>query len=191
MTWNCHFVGGFSGRGIKRTSGGLSIIEMAFEFDENGVLKVSGEDEKASAHNGITVQSKDARLTKESREAAIERARVMREKDDFQKRASIARNNSEIHLRDIKWSLTNGRIGANPGQKKKALAIIYGALAWAEEHKREDESLYAVRERKSRMNCKGLLGGMSYELRIMADESRIMGCLSYPLASPDRPNENK
>ena len=103
MTKDNHLLGTFDLSGIPPAPRGIPQIEVTFEIDVNGILKVTAEDKGTGQKNNITIEDSGDRLTKEEIERMIKDAERYAEEDEKVKE----RVNSKNELESAVYSLRN------------------------------------------------------------------------------------
>jgi endoplasmic reticulum chaperone BiP len=90
LTKDNHQLGTFTVGNIAHAPRGVPQIEVTFEIDANGVLKVTAEDKKSGAREGITLDANTGRLS----EAEI--ARMLQEADDYREQDKVSRERIQL-----------------------------------------------------------------------------------------------
>ena len=81
MTKDNHFLGKFDLTGIPPAPRGVPQIEVTFEIDVNGILKVSAEDKGTGNKNKIVINKDQNRLNPEDIQKMINDAEKFAEQD--------------------------------------------------------------------------------------------------------------
>merc|ERR1712146_562180 len=81
MTKDNHMLGKFDLQNIPPAPRGVPQIEVTFEIDVNGILRVSAEDKGAGSKESITISNDQNRLTPEDIEKMVEDAERFAEED--------------------------------------------------------------------------------------------------------------
>merc|ERR1719391_1876948 len=82
MTKDNHFLGKFDLTGIPPAPRGVPQIEVTFEVDVNGILKVSAEDNGTGSKQQIVIQADQNRLSDEDIEKMVKDAETFAEEDE-------------------------------------------------------------------------------------------------------------
>jgi len=85
LTKDNHRLGRFDLSGISPAPRGVPQIEVAFEIDANGIMKVSAADKGSGKSEAITIKNDKNRLTPEEIEKMIKKAEKMAGEDKIQK----------------------------------------------------------------------------------------------------------
>ena len=78
-----HKLGTFNLEGIDPAPRGIPQIEVSFDVDENGILKVSAEDKKNGKKNEITIENDSGRLSKEQIDKMVKEGEEFAKEDEF------------------------------------------------------------------------------------------------------------
>lgn len=103
MTKDNNLLGKFELTGIPAAPRGVPQIEVVFELDANGVLKVSASDKGTGKVDSITITNDKGRLSAEEIERMVEEAEKYAEEDKATRERIEARNGLENYA----YSLSN------------------------------------------------------------------------------------
>merc|ERR1719414_2276424 len=106
MTKDNHNLGKFDLTGIPPAPRGVPQIEVTFEVDVNGILKVSAEDKGTGSKQQIVIQADQNRLSDEDIEKMVKDAETFAEEDKKLKEKVEARNELESYVYSLKNQLT-------------------------------------------------------------------------------------
>nr|Q24798.1 RecName: Full=Endoplasmic reticulum chaperone BiP; AltName: Full=78 kDa glucose-regulated protein homolog; Short=GRP-78 homolog; AltName: Full=Binding-immunoglobulin protein homolog; Short=BiP; Flags: Precursor [Echinococcus granulosus]AAC37259.1 glucose regulated protein [Echinococcus granulosus] len=102
MTKDNHFLGKFDLTGIPPAPRGLPQIEVTFEIDVNGILRVSAEDKGTGKKSNIVINKETNRITPEEIERMIQDAEKFSDQDKQVKERVEVRNDLESLAYSIK-----------------------------------------------------------------------------------------
>nr|CAG4716564.1 unnamed protein product [Naegleria fowleri] len=132
MTKDNHLLGKFNLEGIPPAPRGVPKIEVTFEIDANGIMKVSAKDESSGKTENITITNDKGRLSKEEIEEMLKQAEQMKSQDDELRKKVEAKNHLESYAYQMKSTVEDpnlaGKISdADKNTIKKACeeAIAY------------------------------------------------------------------
>eukprot|EP00930_Biecheleria_cincta_P019889 TRINITY_DN1507_c0_g2_i1.p1 TRINITY_DN1507_c0_g2~~TRINITY_DN1507_c0_g2_i1.p1 ORF type:complete len:641 (-),score=137.61 TRINITY_DN1507_c0_g2_i1:198-2120(-) len=94
MAIDNHLLGQFDLVGIPSAPRGVPRIEVSFDIDENGIVKVSAKDESTGKSQSITVQAKGG-LSEADMDRMMREAEKMRDSDQTRKDLVQAKNDAE------------------------------------------------------------------------------------------------
>lgn len=102
MTKHNNLLGKFDLIGIPPALRGIPQIEVVFEIDANGILRVSAEDKGTGQTNNIVIENDQSRLSEEEIERMINDADRYAEEDRLLKEKIDARNELEGYVYSLK-----------------------------------------------------------------------------------------
>ncbi|RKP05669.1 heat shock protein 70 family [Thamnocephalis sphaerospora] len=137
MTKDNNLLGKFELTGIPPAPRGVPQIEVTFEIDANGILRVSALDKGTGKSNSVTITNDKGRLSEEEIERMVKEAEQFAEEDRVQKETIEAKNALENYLYAIKSQVTDekqlgGKLEAE--DKESINDIIKEKLDWLEEN---------------------------------------------------------
>jgi endoplasmic reticulum chaperone BiP len=97
MTKDNNLLGRFELAGIPPAPRGIPQIEVAFEIDANGILKVSAKDKVGGKRKTVTIKNDKNRLSKEEIETMIYEAETYAEEDKQYRQRIEAKNGNPYH----------------------------------------------------------------------------------------------
>jgi len=102
MTKDNHQLGKFDITGLPPAPRGVPQIEVTFEIDVNGVLKVTAEDKGAGNKNSITINNNQNRLSPEEIERMIKESEKFADEDKKVRERVEAKNELESYCYSLK-----------------------------------------------------------------------------------------
>jgi len=102
LTKDNNLLGKFELTDIPPAPRGVPQIEVIFELDANGILKVSASDKGTGKHESITINNDKGRLSAEEIERMVEEAEKYAEEDKAVRERIEARNSLENYLFSLK-----------------------------------------------------------------------------------------
>merc|ERR1739838_692023 len=152
LTKDNHHLGKFDLTGIPPAPRGVPQIEVTFEIDVNGILKVSAEDKGTGNKEKITITNDQNRLTPEDIEQMINDAEKFAEEDATLKGKVEARNELESYAYSLKNQIGDKeKLGGklSEDEQSKIEEVINGKIAWLEEN--QDASAEDLKTQKKEM----------------------------------------
>ena len=144
MTKDNDLLGQFELTGIAPAPRGVPQIEVTYDIDANGILKVSAKD-KTSANgkeNSLVINNKDKK-TKEEIDELIKKAEQFKDEDNKIKERIEAKNHLEGYLYGLKNSITDEIKAKLSEDDLKTLDDIKDeGIKWLDEHQNEDKETY-------------------------------------------------
>ena len=149
MTKDNHLLGKFDLTGIPPAPRGVPQIEVTFEIDVNGILRVSAEDKGTGNKNNIVIQNDHNRLSPEDIERMINDAEKYADEDKKLKERVDAKNELESYAYSLKNQVNDKeKLGAKLSEddKTKIIETLDDAISWLEGH--QDAEAEEFKEKK-------------------------------------------
>ncbi|GBB89555.1 hypothetical protein RclHR1_16290001 [Rhizophagus clarus] len=137
MTKDNNLLGKFELTGIPPAPRGIPQIEVTFEIDTNGIMKVSAADKGTGKTESITITNDKGRLSKEEIDRMVEEAEQFAEEDKVQKERVEARNQLENFAYTLKSQISDdGELGKklSDDDKKTIKDAIKTVEDWLNDH---------------------------------------------------------
>jgi len=137
MTKDNHLLGKFDLTGIPPAPRGVPQIEVTFEIDVNGILKVSAEDKGTGNKNNIVINNDQNRLSPDDIERMINDAEKFADDDKKVKEKVEARNELESYAYSLKNQLGDKeKLGGKLSDDDKATVekAVNEKISWLEGH---------------------------------------------------------
>jgi heat shock protein 5 len=120
MTKDNNLLGKFELTGIPPAPRGTPQIEVSFEIDVNGILKVSAQDKGTGRKESVTIKGDNGRLTQEEIARMIAEAEKFADEDKEARERIEARNSLENYAFSLKNQIDNGEgLGGNLDEDEK------------------------------------------------------------------------
>ncbi|TEA21103.1 Endoplasmic reticulum chaperone BiP [Colletotrichum sidae] len=137
LTKDNNQLGKFELTGIPPAPRGVPQIEVSFELDANGILKVSAHDKGTGKQESITITNDKGRLTKEEIDRMVEEAEKYAEEDKATRERIEARNGLENYAFSLKNQVNDeeglgGKI--DDEDKETILEAVKETNDWLEEN---------------------------------------------------------
>ncbi|KAI1066005.1 ATPase with role in protein import into the ER [Fusarium irregulare] len=137
LTKDNNILGKFELTGIPPAPRGVPQIEVSFELDANGILKVSAHDKGTGKQESITITNDKGRLTPEEIERMVAEAEKYAEEDKATRERIEARNGLENYAFSLKNQVNDeeglgGKIDEE--EKETILDAVKETNEWLEEH---------------------------------------------------------
>lgn len=141
MTKDNHILGKFDLTGIPSAPRGVPQIEVTFEIDVNGILKVSAEDKGTGNKNNIVINNDQNRLSPEDIERMINDAEKFADEDSKLKDKVEARNELESYAYSLKNQINDKeKLGAKLSDEDKETIenAVNEQIEWLEKNHEAD-----------------------------------------------------
>ncbi|KAM5377643.1 hypothetical protein ACJA88_006324 [Fusarium oxysporum] len=137
LTKDNNILGKFELTGIPPAPRGVPQIEVSFELDANGILKVSAHDKGTGKQESITITNDKGRLTPEEIERMVAEAEKYAEEDKATRERIEARNGLENYAFSLKNQVNDeeglgGKIEEE--DKETILEAVKETNEWLDEH---------------------------------------------------------
>ena len=135
MTKDNHLLGKFDLTGVPPAPRGVPQIEVTFEIDVNGILKVSAEDKGTGNKNNIVINNNQNRLSPEEIERMIKDAEKFADEDKKVKERVEAKNELESYVYSLKNQVNDkeklgGKLSAQ--EKETIETAVEEKIKWLE-----------------------------------------------------------
>uniref|UniRef100_A0A1W7RAC2 Heat shock 70 kDa protein cognate 3 n=1 Tax=Hadrurus spadix TaxID=141984 RepID=A0A1W7RAC2_9SCOR len=151
LTKDNHQLGKFDLTGIPPAPRGVPQIEVTFEIDVNGILKVTAEDKGTGNKEKITITNDHNRLTPEDIERMIKDAEKFADDDKKVKERVEARNDLESYVYSLKNQINDkDKLGAKLGteDKEKLEELIDEKIKWLESNQDADTEEFKTQKKE-------------------------------------------
>lgn len=135
MTKDNHLLGKFDLKDIPPAPRGVPQIEVTFEIDVNGILRVTAEDKGTGNKNNIVIQNDNNRLSPEDIERMINDAEKFADEDEKIKAKVEAKNELESYAYNLKNQINDKeKLGAklSDSDKETIEAALDEKIKWLE-----------------------------------------------------------
>lgn len=137
LTKDNNLLGKFELTGIPPAPRGVPQIEVSFELDANGILKVSAHDKGTGKQESITITNDKGRLTQDEIDRMVTEAEKYAEEDKATRERIEARNGLENYAFNLKNQVNDeeglgGKISAE--DKETILDAVKEATEWLDEN---------------------------------------------------------
>jgi heat shock protein 5 len=154
MTKDNNILGKFELTGIPPAPRGVPQIEVSFELDANGILKVSAHDKGTGKSESVTITNDKGRLSQEEIERMVAEAEKYAEEDKATRERIEARNGLENYAFSLKNQVNDeeglgGKIDEE--EKETILDAVKETTEWLEENG-ADASAEDFEEQKEKLS---------------------------------------
>merc|ERR1712165_8696 len=152
MTKDNHLLGKFDLTGIPAAPRGVPQIEVTFEIDVNGILRVAAEDKGTNSKESITIKNDQNRLSPEDIDRMVNEAEKYAEEDKAAKERVDAKNELEGLAYSTKNQVSDAeKLGGKLSDEEKETInkACDDAISWLESNQESDAE--AFKERKEEL----------------------------------------
>ncbi|KAL1689106.1 heat shock protein 70 family, partial [Schizophyllum commune] len=137
LTKDNNLLGKFELTGIPPAPRGVPQIEVTFEIDANGIMRVAAADKGTGKSESITIKNEKGRLSQEDIDRMVQEAEEFAAEDEAQRKRIEALNSLSAYVFGLK-----GQLGDQEGlggklsddDKKSILATLKEATDWIDEN---------------------------------------------------------
>lgn len=150
MSKDNHQLGKFDLTGIPPAPRGVPQIEVTFEIDVNGILKVAAEDKGTGNKNNIVITNDQNRLTPEDIERMINDAEKFADEDKKVKEKVEARNELESYAYSLKNQIGDKeKLGGklSEDEKKTVEDAVNEKISWLDSNQDAESEEYASQKK--------------------------------------------
>jgi heat shock protein 5 len=151
MTKDNHLLGKFDLQNIPPAPRGTPQIEVTFEIDVNGVLRVAAEDKGAGSKESITISNDQNRLTPEDIERMVADAEKFADEDKALKEKVDARNELEGYLYGLKNQIADKeKLGGKLSEEdiETITDAVEKGIDWLDENDEADAEEYKEQKKE-------------------------------------------
>ncbi|EPS94612.1 hypothetical protein FOMPIDRAFT_1054958 [Fomitopsis schrenkii] len=168
LTKDNNLLGKFELSGIPPAPRGVPQIEVSFEIDANGIMKISAMDKGTGKSNSVTITNEKGRLSPDEIERMVKEAEEFAAEDEAQRKRIEALNSLSSFVFGLKTQL--GEQDAFGGKlseddREELLAVIKETTTWIEDYGQAasaedlEERLQEVQAKVSPITSKIYAGG--------------------------------
>jgi len=151
MTKDNHLLGKFDLTGIPPAPRGVPQIEVTFEIDVNGILRVSAEDKGSGNKEAITITNDQNRLTPEDIERMVNEAERYAEEDKKVKEKVESRNELESYAYSLKNQVSDKeKLGAKLSEEDSTtiMTAVEEAIEWLDSNQDAEAEEYQEKKKE-------------------------------------------
>jgi len=152
MTKDNHILGRFDLMGIAPAPRGVPQIEVTFEIDVNGILKVTAEDKATGKKNNLVINSNTNRLSPDDIDRMIKDSEKFADEDKKVKDRADAKNELESYTYSLKTQLNDKeKLGGklSDTDKQTIEEAVEEQIKWIESNQGADVD--ALKEHKKQL----------------------------------------
>jgi len=159
MTRDNHMLGKFDLTGIPPAPRGVPQIDVTFDIDANGILKVSAMDKTSGKSGNITITNDKGRLSKADIERMVQEAEDYKAEDDKQKERISAKNGLESYCFNIKSTLEDDNIKSkiSESDRSKVASKCSETLKWLDSNQTAETEEFADKQKELEAICNPII----------------------------------
>merc|ERR1712072_954056 len=163
MTKDNHILGKFDLQNIPPAPRGVPQVEVTFEIDVNGVLRVAAEDKGAGSKESITISNDQNRLTPEDIERMVADAEKFADEDKAMAEKVAARNELEGYLYGLKNQVGDKeKLGGKLSEEDTETIndALEKGIEWLEENQEADADEYKAQKKEIEETVQPIIGNL-------------------------------
>merc|ERR1712123_543266 len=162
MTKDNNLLGKFELTGIPPAPRGVPQIEVTFDVDANGILKVSAMDKSTGKENKITITNDKGRLSKEDIEKMVNDAEKYKAEDDAQKDRIAGKNELESYAFQMKQTVEDDKVKdkITDEERKQIAEACDEAIKWLDGNQTAEKDEFAHQKKELEKVCTPIITKM-------------------------------
>ncbi|KAL9641753.1 hypothetical protein ABK040_007430 [Willaertia magna] len=160
MTKDNHLLGKFNLEGIPPAPRGVPKIEVTFEIDANGIMKVSAKDMSSGKTQNITITNDKGRLSKEEIDEMLKQAEKMKEEDEKMKKKIEAKNHFESYIFQLKQTAEDNNSKLTENDKQTIKKECEEAQHWLDNNPNASVEEIEKKQKELESKCSPLIAKM-------------------------------
>jgi len=135
LTADNQLMGKFELMGIRPAPRGVPQIEVAFELDTNGILRVSAADKKNPSNSAkITIESQRGRLSEDEIARIVAEAAQYKAEDEEKRKTIAAKNELEGAAYQMRNSLDDAKLSGliSAEDRRKVREMVAATIEWVD-----------------------------------------------------------
>ena len=153
--------------GIPPMPRGQPQIEVSFDVDTNGILKVSAKEKSTGKEMNIEIKNDKGRLSEEQIEKMVQDAELYKSHDEAYKLKIETRNNYEQFLLQMKTTFESKEELPN---KEDVMKKIEEETLWLHQHQEEEPNVYQEKQKELEDYMKGFMGDSDVQTPMKQEE---------------------
>ena len=178
MTKDNHMLGKFDLTGIPPAPRGVPQIDVTFDIDANGILKVSAMDKTSEKCENITITNDKGRLSQADIERMVREAETYKAEDDQQKERIAAKNSLESYCFNIKSTLEDDNIKSkiSESDRSKVMGKCSETLKWLDSNQMAETEEFTHKQKELESICNPIITKLYQQQNGMPGNQGSGGC---------------
>jgi len=160
MTKDNHNLGKFDLTGVSPAPRGVPQIEVTFDIDANGILKVAAQDKASGRVENIVITNDQGRLSEEDIERMIKEAEEFADQDKLAKERIDAKNSFESYVYSMRNTIEDPEKLANKITEEEKDEIKEGikeAQSWIDSNQSASKEEYEEQQKELEKICNPII----------------------------------
>jgi heat shock protein 5 len=180
MTKDNVLLGKFELASLSPAPRGVPQLEVTFEIDANGILKVGAEDKSSGQSESITITADKGRLSEEEIERMVREAEQFAESDKATRQTVDARNGLEGYAYNMRNSIEDEKLGGKLAEKDKEAIeeAINEVIEWLDDNTEATKEEYDAKLNEIEAICNPIVSEI-YQASGMGGSSKAEGEVDF------------
>jgi L1 cell adhesion molecule like protein len=152
-----NLLGRFELNGIPPAPRGVPQIEVTFDIDANGIMKVTAQDKSTGKLSNITIKNDKGRLSKEDIDRMVNDAEKFRAEDEKQRQRVEARNRLEAYVFSVRQALSDAGDKLSSEDRDAASKACDECLHWLDNNSLAEKEEFDDRLQEVQKKCSPLM----------------------------------
>jgi L1 cell adhesion molecule like protein len=157
MTKDNNLLGRFELTGIPPAPRGVPQIEVTFDIDANGIMKVTAQDKSTGKSSNITIKNDKGRLSKDDIDRMVNDAEKFRAEDEKQRQRVEARNRLEAYVFSVRQALSDAGDKLSSEDRDAANKACEECLQWLDNNSLAEKEEFEDRLQEVQKKCSPLM----------------------------------
>jgi heat shock protein 1/8 len=157
LTKDNNLLGKFDLTNIPPAPRGVPQIEVTFDIDANGIMKVTAQDKSTGKSSNIVIKNDKGRLSKEDIDRMVSDAEKYKEEDEKQRQKVDARNRLEGYVFSVKQALGDAGDKLSDEDRDAASKVCDQALQWLDSNSLADKEEFDDKLQEVQKLCSPLM----------------------------------
>jgi heat shock protein 1/8 len=159
MTKDNHLLGKFDLTGIPPAPRGVPQIDVTFDIDANGILKVSAMDKTSGKSENITITNDKGRLSQADIERMVRESEEFKAEDDRQKERISAKNSLESYCFNMKATVEDSQMKDKipESDRNTILDRCNETLKWLDANQMAEKDEFSYKQKELENVCNPII----------------------------------
>ncbi|XP_046743291.1 major heat shock 70 kDa protein Ab-like [Diprion similis] len=157
MTKDNNLLGKFELSGIAPAPRGIPQIEVTFDMDANGILRVTAKDTASGRSSDIRITNDKGRLSREEIDRMLSEAERYREQDSQQRERVATRNQLESYVFSVKQAVQEQGSKLPQGDKDMVINLCEETIRWLDSNTLADKEEYQHKLETVQKQCQPIM----------------------------------
>jgi len=148
FTKDCNLLGSFELSGIPPAPRGVPKLEITFDLDANGIMKVTAVEKGTGKSKDIKITNDKGRLSQAEIDRMLKEAEEYAKQDEEARKVVDAKNNLENYIYNVRASISELGDKVSSDDSATVKKLMEEGLQWLEKNPNGDKDLYETRKKE-------------------------------------------